>query len=461
MSETERNRPRGAEPGLPPPVQGNDPVGGIVGPPAAAGNPQTSMGSVRAERDVYIGSQITQQIFPAGPARPFLAPPQPRRGLVGRDALLDTLRQRLFSGARVALTGMPGVGKTALALILAYDPAVQEHFPDGVLWVGLGRNPNVALQLAQWAAAAQAEGPPPGAAGAGIESLMRAVRAQIGTRRVLLVLDDVWDGETADAFALGGPHCAHLLTSQLEGLVARRFAGADNTFDVPELEPDEALHMLARYAPEAIQLLPQESADLVRALGGLPLALALVGHHLAIASASGQPARIQRAMAALTAAGARLALSYPQSPLEQDPNLPAGVPLSLTAVLDATCGALDAEDLEAFAALSLFPPKPNTFSEEAALAVCAGSPDTLARLVDYRLLEPVDARYAMHEVITAYAATKRTGQDAQTRFAAYYARMAQARATQLADSGGGVSTPEVVWEDQNIAVAQRILAADA
>src|SRR5258706_11245561 len=73
--------------------------------------------------------------------------------LVGRDDLLDHLKQRLFSHHNLVLTalnGLPGVGKTALALALVHDNEMGELFHHGILWAGLGPQPNVLGQLSRW-----------------------------------------------------------------------------------------------------------------------------------------------------------------------------------------------------------------------------------------------------------------------------------------------------------------------
>src|SRR5207249_7993680 len=75
------------------------------------------------------------------PAIPLL----PATPLVGRDEEMTRLRQRLHTGGNVALTalnGLPGVGKTALAIALAHDQAIRTQFRDGVLWAALGPEPN-------------------------------------------------------------------------------------------------------------------------------------------------------------------------------------------------------------------------------------------------------------------------------------------------------------------------------
>src|SRR5215469_12448337 len=76
-------------------------------------------------------------VFQGGEQRKvtFLAPPQPPYPLVGRADMLGDLKEKLIARKSLALSalrGLPGVGKTALAVALAYDPEVLSHFSDGV-----------------------------------------------------------------------------------------------------------------------------------------------------------------------------------------------------------------------------------------------------------------------------------------------------------------------------------------
>src|SRR4051812_10698272 len=64
--------------------------------------------------------------------RVFASVPAPGPSLVGRETTISQLRSSLATGGRVALSalkGIPGVGKTALALELAYDEETLRHFP--------------------------------------------------------------------------------------------------------------------------------------------------------------------------------------------------------------------------------------------------------------------------------------------------------------------------------------------
>src|SRR6185437_12020909 len=101
-----------------------------------------------------------------------------------------------------ALSGLPGVGKTAIALALAHDPEVQACFPDGILWAGLGRTPQILEILSQWGSllgltsseAARLQQ---------VEVWARTLRTLIGQKRLLLVLDDAWRIEDALACQVG------------------------------------------------------------------------------------------------------------------------------------------------------------------------------------------------------------------------------------------------------------------
>jgi len=67
---------------------------------------------------------------------------------VPREEYLAPLRQALLSDGAAALgivgvRGMGGIGKSVLAAALAHDPQVQTAFPDGIVWLPIGRQPNL------------------------------------------------------------------------------------------------------------------------------------------------------------------------------------------------------------------------------------------------------------------------------------------------------------------------------
>jgi len=116
---------------------------------------------------------------------PFLAPPRPPLGVIGRSKELLELKRCVFSGGSWAVRGMPGVGKTSLVLALAYDEEVLVRFSDGILWSGLGRRGNALAALGRWALAMGVSSQDIASA-ATLESRSKLVHAAIGMRRMLL-----------------------------------------------------------------------------------------------------------------------------------------------------------------------------------------------------------------------------------------------------------------------------------
>jgi tetratricopeptide (TPR) repeat protein len=360
---------------------------------------------------------------------PFLAPPRPAHNLVGRDDLLRELTRRLTNGengALVALKGLPGVGKTSIAVELAHTPEVLNHFEDGILWAGLGREPDLPALLGMWAMAVGvsaeiiAHRPT-------IAERATLVHTAIGLRRMLLIIDDAWQTEAALALKVGGPNCIHLITTRLAN-VALDFAG-DRVTTVRELDLKQGLELLARFSPQAVAEESDQAQMLVQSVGGLPLALVLMGGYLRKQSYGARSRRLREALTRLQAAATRLQLTQPQSPLEAQPALPPDTPLSLQATIGLNEAALDPVTHQALLDLALFPSKPNTFSEEAALAVTAAPASALDTLADHGLVECIAPdRYTMHQTIADYASLQGASGEAIERMAAHFTQYVETNA---------------------------------
>lgn len=329
-------------------------------------------------------------------------PPLPAIPLVGRDRELAQIKQRLRAGGSVALTalnGLPGVGKTALSITLAHDPHIRRHFREGVLWAGLGPHPNIPAILSHWGkllGVSQTE------ATIHQDDLAKALHTAIGSRSMLLVLDDVWTLEEALSCKIGGPNCAHLVTTRFPHIAASITVGGATV--IQELNENESMALLRLLAPGVVDREEQRAADLVQAVGGLPLALTLMGNYLRKEGYSGQPRRILTALERLSHYEERLHISEARGPVETHPSLSSDMSLSLQSVIAVTDQQLTDETRAALYALSVFPPKPNSFSEEAALAVAACSTSILDALSDTGLLESSSAdRYTLHQTIADYA----------------------------------------------------------
>ncbi len=349
------------------------------------------------------------------------------QSLIGRDDILEAIQQRLSTGSpAIALHGLPGVGKTTIALSLISRPDIQTLFHDGILWAGLGPNPNVPEILSRWAALLGIAANGTGALKS-LEARTRILREVIGARRILIILDDIWDDRDAFDLKVGGPFCAYVATTR-SPQIAASFAMHEAT-SVPELSEEHGIALLGLLAPAIRTLDAKQVRTLVRSVGALPLALTLAGRYLHVQGYHGQPRRLQAAMEHLLDAKRRLHLSKPLESTDVHPNLSSMTSLSLQSVIAVSDQYLDEHAQRALRELSTFPAKPNTFSEEAALAVSTTSIEALDMLSDVGLLEiNARGRYTFHQTITDYARSKQTDEDADERFIAYYANYMQKHA---------------------------------
>lgn len=213
--------------------------------------------------------------FPVAPAAPS-APVTPAVPFAGRAAETGLLARLLTGGADAVpvavLTGMPGIGKTALAEHVAEQ--VRGSFPDGVLRACLRGGAAEAL-----ARLVQALGVPRPEVPDGLEARAALYRSLLAGRRVLALLDDAHDTSGLLPLLPGTPGCAALVTSTGRGLLV---PGA-RLVDVRELDGAAALRVLADAAGP---VRPAGESAALRALAGrcsgLPLALYLAGRRLSL-----------------------------------------------------------------------------------------------------------------------------------------------------------------------------------
>ena len=344
-------------------------------------------------RDVYTGDQYITH----APDRPDAlfhdVPPFPPHFL-GRDQIVADLVAQLTTGGTVALSaeGLPGVGKTTLAVALAHHRTILDHFTDGVLWAGLGTQPDLLGTLAGWGDALGVDVTNRPTA----DGRAAAVRNAVGQRRLLLVIDDAWSREAAHALRLGGPHCAHLLTTR-DQTIARAFGGSHN---VEVLDPAPARQLLAKLAPITAQANP-DGPDLVdrllAAVGYLPLAIQLMGGYLN-GENGGEPVAF--------ATQARTVLARLADPSTRPGSVADTLNATIALSLDGAAQAAPAARAT-FHALGAFAPKPARFDLAAAQAVTQAEPATLARLIQRNLLEMgPDESLALHQTLAAFARTE-------------------------------------------------------
>ncbi len=200
---------------------------------------------------------------------PTNLPYPPNPDFVGREGAMGRIRGLLQASESrpVALVGMTGIGKTQLALEYAHRSLAD--YPGGVFWLEAADNTSV---LAGYAGLIRFFQIPPG-----IDNPAEQVRDHLQKLLdpALLIFNNL-TGRTDFSLLPTVGSCRIVATTREGYLAYPRF----HRVEVAALEEDAALQLLqTRRVAES----PEEQAAaraIVARTGGLPLALALVAHHV-------------------------------------------------------------------------------------------------------------------------------------------------------------------------------------
>ncbi|WP_405439498.1 NB-ARC domain-containing protein [Streptomyces avidinii] len=243
------------------------------------GTARPAVKAVQQHQENELRAAEVRAVLPPPSQLPMEAQP-----LVGRRDLLQRARaltapsygeQR--AAAPLVISGQVGVGKTAFALRLAHELAV--NLPDGQLYANLDP-------------AADGRKDAAGIAGGFLEALgiptdripndpgqrIGLYRSLLNRRRVLVVLDGVQHERQIRELLIAAPESRIIITSR------SRLLGLDGIgrIRLPALDRDESMELLARVlGPDRVGTEPRACLRLADACGDLPLALNLAGRRIA------------------------------------------------------------------------------------------------------------------------------------------------------------------------------------
>ncbi|MFC5183027.1 ATP-binding protein [Actinomadura harenae] len=234
--------------------------------------------------------KTSRQVPPPSP--PAGAPRPPRNDLprdvpdfTGRGDALAGVLAAVEGDRLVAIDGMPGVGKTCLAVHAAHT--LTAAYPDAQLYLDLhgfteGReplDPDMALRTLLAALDVPSERIPQTG---GVEPLAAFWRSELASRRAVVVLDNAAGADQVRHLLPGAGPSVALITSR------NRLLGLDEVppVSLDVLSPEESAELLARASGEAgrpegrLAREPENTAEVLRLCGHLPLALRLAAARL-------------------------------------------------------------------------------------------------------------------------------------------------------------------------------------
>ncbi|HXS64883.1 MAG TPA: BTAD domain-containing putative transcriptional regulator [Streptosporangiaceae bacterium] len=214
--------------------------------------------------------------------RPFQLPPD-LPDFSGRREAVKNAAELLRGGssgawpAVASITGMPGTGKSTLAVHVAHK--LRGEFPDGQIYVDLaGDNLGAVDPHSAIGQVLAGLGFAPAAIPATLTERTAVLRSFCAGRRLLLVLDNVRTAEHALPLFPASPSCGLLITSRAH------LAGLKSwpSVELAPFDHDDGVELLARIVgPARVQAEPGAAARVVELCAGLPLAIRIAGTRLA------------------------------------------------------------------------------------------------------------------------------------------------------------------------------------
>ena len=189
-----------------------------------------------------------------------------------RDVVLvDLNRPVVVTGAstHTGIYGMGGIGKSVLANLLARDRKIRYAFPDGVLWLSIGQQPDINELLRHAITELGGDG-----RFTSILEGRQKLENLLASKAILILLDDVWENKHTEPFDNPGARCRMIVTTRNASIIT---ALGGTQYRVELLTDEEALQLLSKWTEKPLASFPDTAKLVIKECGRLPLAVAICG----------------------------------------------------------------------------------------------------------------------------------------------------------------------------------------
>ena len=193
-----------------------------------------------------------------------------------RDTHIEAIKEKLEKNKGVVVSGMSGIGKTTLSIILGNDNNLKNDFKDGIYYLKMGQDPDLEDKqndLLLHLENSNSKG-----------TLKEIIKQDFADRKALLILDDVWVFEHFLPFDITKQETrSKIIITTRYGIQSFGVLDGFSEYLIEQLNEDESLAMLKQKIGWSTTDSELETIckRMSKKCGGLPLAISAVARVLA------------------------------------------------------------------------------------------------------------------------------------------------------------------------------------